>query len=135
MFRVLVADDNKNFLEIVAIMLAKVGYDVITAEDGVEAIDRFNGSCFDAVVTDLAMPGANGYDLARHIRETAKKITPAVICITGSIWNIDRSCFDIVLEKPISIKKLIEHLRDFESKRKAPDLPQISPLPASNISF
>ena len=118
MFRVLVADDNKDFLDIIAIMLVKVGYDVITAGDGVEAIDRFNGSCFDAIVTDLAMPGANGYELARHIHHTAGDVAPKVICITGSGWDVDRSCFDVVLEKPISIKKLIECLRDFESRKK-----------------
>jgi CheY-like chemotaxis protein len=118
MFRVLVADDNKDFLEIIAIMLAKVGYDVTTAGDGIEAIDRFNGSCFDAIVTDLAMPRANGYELAKHIHDTTRDVTPKVICITGSGWDVDRSCFDVVLEKPISIKKLIECLRGFESKKK-----------------
>jgi CheY-like chemotaxis protein len=118
MFKVLVADDNRNFLEIVETMLVKVGYDVVTAGDGAEAIDIFDGSRFDAIVTDLAMPRANGYELAKHIRDKTKDLTPVVICITGSGWDIDRSCFDIVLEKPISIKKLIEHLRDFESKRK-----------------
>jgi CheY-like chemotaxis protein len=40
-------------LEIVSSVLAEVGYDVITAEDGAEAINRFNESCFDVVVTDL----------------------------------------------------------------------------------
>jgi CheY-like chemotaxis protein len=118
MFRVLVADDNKNFLEIMATMLIKVGYDVVTAEDGVDAIDRFNGSCFDAIVTDLDMPRANGYQVARHVRDTIRDVAPAVICITGAGWDIDRSCFDTVMEKPISLKKLIECLRDFECKRK-----------------
>jgi CheY-like chemotaxis protein len=118
MFRVLVADDNKDFLDIIATMLSKVGYDVVTAGDGIEAIDRFNGSCFDAIVTDLAMPRANGYELARHIRDTKSDASPAVICITGSAWDIDRSCFDIVMEKPISIKKLIDCLRNFENRRK-----------------
>jgi CheY-like chemotaxis protein len=118
MFKVLIADDNKDFLEIMATMLTKVGYDVTTAGDGVEAIDRFNESCFDAIVTDLAMPRANGYELANHIHDTISEAAPTVICITGSDEDIDRSCFDIVLQKPISIKKLIECLRNFENKRK-----------------
>jgi len=122
MYRVLVADDNKDFLEIIETMLAKVGYDVVTAGDGVEAIDRFNGSCFDAIVTDLDMPRANGYQVAKHVRDTTSDAPPAVICITGAGWDIDRSCFDTVLVKPISLKKLIECLKTFEHKKNCLDI-------------
>lgn len=117
--RILFVDDNKEFLDIASLTLKKVGYDVVTADNGTEAINKFNESSFDAVVTDLVMPGTNGYELAMHIRKTAKSgAMPAIICITGSSCEINLSCFDFFLEKPFSIKKLVGYLEDFENKRR-----------------
>jgi len=116
--RILFVDDNKEYLGIISALLNKVGYDVLTAENGLEAINKFNESCFDAVVTDLIMPGANGYELAKYIRKTSGGDgVPAIICITGTSYDIDRRSFDVFLEKPFSIKKLITHLKDFENKK------------------
>lgn len=116
--RILFVDDNKEYLGVIASVLNKVGYDVVTAENGVDAINKFDESDFDAVVTDLIMPGANGYELASYIRKTAGNDSmPAIICITGTSYDIDRRSFDVFLQKPFSIKKLISHLRDFENKK------------------
>jgi CheY-like chemotaxis protein len=115
--KILFVDDNKEVVEILSSILTEVGYDVIIAGDGAEAINRFDESSFDIVVTDLAMPGADGYELAKYIRASERGLRPSIICITGSTLDIDRSCFDHILEKPFSIKKFIECLRDFESKK------------------
>ncbi|MBN1627830.1 MAG: response regulator [Deltaproteobacteria bacterium] len=116
--RILFVDDNKEYLGIISSVLNKVGYDVVTAENGIDAIDKFDESSFDAVVTDLIMPGANGYELAKYIRDTSGDDgTPAIICITGTSCDIDRRSFDVFLEKPFSIKKLIGYLKDFENKK------------------
>jgi CheY-like chemotaxis protein len=116
--KILFVDDNREFLEIVSSVLHKVGYDVITAENGIEAIGKYHESSFDAVVTDLVMPGANGYELVRHIRDTSMGAIPAVIGISGASCDINLNYFDIVLEKPFFLRKLIECLKDFEHKRK-----------------
>jgi len=116
--RILFVDDNKDVLETASSILNQLGYDVVTAVNGAEAIDRFNELSFDAVVTDLIMPGTNGFELVKHIRDTASGPIPAVIAMTGTAWNIDMTYFDLVLEKPFSMKKLIECLKDFENKRK-----------------
>ena len=115
--RILFADDNKEIRGIISSMLDKLGYDVVTADDGAEAIKKFNESSFDVVVTDLMMPGTNGYDLAKHIRKKANGAIPTVIGITGTAWDVDLSFFDIVLEKPFSIKKLIKCINDLENKQ------------------
>jgi len=118
MFRILVADDEERFLDGISRILIKAGYDVTTAGDGIEPMDRYNESCFDAVVTDLAMPRATGYELARHIHNKAKDTTPVLIGMTGMYMGMDRNCFDMVLDKPFSAVKLVEYLKDFEDKRK-----------------
>ena len=115
--RILFVDDNKEFLGVASPVLNKAGYDVVTAENGIEAINKFDESSFDAVVTDVVMPGANGYELVKHIRNTAGDTIPAVIGITGTTWGINLSCFDIVLQKPFSLRILIECLKAFENKK------------------
>jgi len=117
--RILFVDDNEDFLVSASPLLNKAGYDVVTAENGLEAIDKYNGASFDAVVTDVVMPGANGYELVQHIRNTTSGAVPTVIGITGTSWGINLNCFDIVLQKPFSIKILIECLKAFENKKKS----------------
>jgi len=116
--RILFVDDNRDFLEIASLALKKVGYDVVTAVDGIEAISKYNESSFDAIVTDIMIPSANGYELAKHIRDTANGPYPVIIGITGTSYHIDMSCFDIVLQKPFYLKKLIECLKDCGNNRK-----------------
>jgi len=85
---------------------------------GVDAINRLNESSFDAVVTDVIRAGINGDEVAKYTRETAGGAIPVVIGITGNSSAIDLKCFDIVLQKPLFLKNLIECLRDFENKRR-----------------
>lgn len=115
--RVLFVDDNRDFLEIAALALKKAGYDVTTAEDGSEAINKYNESPFDAVVTDVMIPNLNGHELARHIRNTANGSPPVIIGITGTSYEIDLNCFDVVLHKPFYLKKLIECLKDYPKNK------------------
>ena len=116
--RILFVDDNKEFLGIASPVLNKAGYDVVTAENGNEAINKFNESSFDAVITDVVMPTTNGYELARHIRNTAGGEAPVVIGISGSPCDINLSCFDLVLQKPFYLRNLIECLKTFEDGNK-----------------
>jgi CheY-like chemotaxis protein len=115
--RILFVDDNRDFLEIASLALNKVGYDVITAADGDDAINKYKESSFDVVVTDLMMPGVTGYELARHVRETSNGSKPIIIGISGTSNIIDTSCFDVILQKPFFLKKLIERIKDLESNR------------------
>jgi len=64
------------------------------------------------VVTDLMMPDTSGYELVRYIRDTSDGAMPVIIAITGTSWDVDKSCFDVVLEKPFPIKKLIAILKE-----------------------
>jgi CheY-like chemotaxis protein len=115
--RILFVDDNQEFIGVVSPILNQVGYDVVTANNGAEAIDSFRKLSFDAVVTDLMMPDISGYELVKHIRETSNGSMPIIIAITGTSWEVDTTHFDLVLEKPFSIKKLISCLKDFENMR------------------
>lgn len=59
-YNVLVVDDEEDIRSILTMSLRHAGYDVHTASDGLEAIDKMKQRRFDAVVTDYRMPGMNG---------------------------------------------------------------------------
>lgn len=103
MTKILVVDDDKNIRNLISLYLTTACYDVETAIDGEEGLKKFDGSSFDAVITDFVMPKFNGAEIAQHVRNTGRNIP--VICITGRSWDIDSSCFDIVINKPFSFEE------------------------------
>lgn len=68
--RVLLVDDSPFFRNLMAPLLRASGYDVLTAESADDALSmRDAGEAFDVIVSDIEMPGMNGFDLAREIKE------------------------------------------------------------------
>jgi len=129
--KILVVDDDKNIRKLVSYYLTTARYDVETAIDGEEGLKKFDGSSFDAVITDFVMPKFNGAEIAQHVRNTGRNIP--VICITGRSGDIDRSCFDIVINKPFSFEELNKGLK-FIIKGDESDLGSCKNIPA-NISI
>ena len=66
---VLVADDQRVIRNIVRFKLEHAGFTVVTAQDGTEAWDLLLAGDFGLVITDYSMPGMNGEDLCRRMRE------------------------------------------------------------------
>ena len=69
--KILVADDEASIRRILETRLKMVGYDVVVAEDGEEALELFNKTNPDLVVLDVMMPKMDGYGVTREIRRTS----------------------------------------------------------------
>ncbi len=110
MYNILVIDNEESILLMITMALAKFGFNVEIATDGLEGIEKFDEGRFDLVVTDIIMPGLNGNGVARHIRKSEKKYTP-VIAISGTPWRINVGDFDAVLTKPTSIQTLVDTVK------------------------
>ena len=81
--RILLVDDSISVRRFVGQMLEKANFDVITANDGAEALRRLAGTAVDAVITDLEMPRLNGYELIEDLRARAStRAVPAVVLTT-----------------------------------------------------
>ena len=78
---ILVVDDEAAYREVLAKILTKVGYRVITAADGNEALTLWEHSQFNLIISDVFMPNLNGYALAARIR--AKDPNVPIILISG----------------------------------------------------
>jgi ATP-dependent Lon protease len=109
--RILVVDDEPFVCEAVKMMLAFDGHDVLTATNAKEALEMFDKEKFDLVITDFAMPGMKGDELAAAIKARAPK--QPVVMITAYAEMLQSSGkplpgVDFVVSKPF----LLEHLRE-----------------------
>jgi chemosensory pili system protein ChpA (sensor histidine kinase/response regulator) len=81
--RVLLVDDSVSVRRFVAHMLEKGGFEVLTATDGAEALERLIDTTVDLVITDLEMPRVNGYELIENLRHrTSTQDVPVVVLTT-----------------------------------------------------
>ena len=69
MGKILVSDDDKNICELLRLYLEKRGYEVSIANDGTQAIAKFNAESPDMVLLDIMMPGLDGWQVCREIRK------------------------------------------------------------------
>ena len=112
MSRVLVIDDEEGITEVIQEALSLYGYDVKTACDGSEGIQKFKDQLFDVVITDIMMPNADGNSVVRYIRASSRRTTP-IIGMSGTPLLLNESDFDKVLFKPFPLKSLINAVRNF----------------------
>ncbi|HEY7139515.1 MAG TPA: Hpt domain-containing protein, partial [Methylomirabilota bacterium] len=80
--RVLLVDDSVSVRRFVAQMLEKGGFEVVTANDGAEALERLTDTTVDIVITDLEMPRVNGYELIEALRHRASTQGVPVVVLT-----------------------------------------------------
>ena len=106
--KILVADDEASIRRILETRLKMVGYDVVVAEDGEEAVEVFNKTNPDLVVLDVMMPKMDGYGVTREIRRTSDVpiiILTALGDVSERITGLELGADDYVI-KPFSPKEL-----------------------------
>ena len=67
--KILIVDDSASIRAVVAFTLQSAGHDVISAEDGEDALNKLDGKSVDLIITDLHMPILDGIGLIRRVRE------------------------------------------------------------------
>ena len=112
MSSVLVIDDEEGITEVIQEALSLHGYDVQTACDGSEGIQKFKDQLFDVVITDIMMPNADGNSVVGYIRASSRGTTP-IIGMSGTPLLLNDSDFDKVLFKPFPLQSLINAVRTF----------------------
>jgi two-component system chemotaxis sensor kinase CheA/two-component system sensor histidine kinase and response regulator WspE len=85
-----VVDDSLNTREIVKEVLEAYGYRVTTAEDGLKGWQKAVGGHFDAVLTDVEMPGLDGFALTARLRANAQYEATPIVIITSRATEVDK---------------------------------------------
>jgi len=110
--RILVVDDEAKLLKAVAVILRAEDYDVITAASGAEALINISRTIPDLIVSDIRMPGMDGYQLAKTLRQNARTDLIPIIFLTAKDERKDRlqslrSGVDAYLTKPFDPEELL----------------------------
>ena len=109
---ILCVDDESDMLTLLRLFLSARGFEVITALNAAEALDAIGEHCPDLIVTDCIMPGMNGLELCRELRDRAEtRDIPIVLCSGRDLSDADRSLFDRVVLKPAQLDALARVIR------------------------
>lgn len=110
MFNILVVEDNSDMRELFCTVLSDSGYQCIPAADGLEALEIMAQEYIDLIVADIMMPGMDGYELTKSIRES--KLDLPILMVTAKDQFDDmqkafHSGTDDYMIKPINVKELV----------------------------
>src|SRR5210317_1404133 len=117
---VLLVDDEEQFLQVLSERLTNRGLHVISVTSGEEAVALVENENFDAIVVDLAMPGIDGIETTKKIKEKRQDLE--IIILTGhatvkaGIEAMKLGAEDF-LEKPVDLNVLLERISEAKQKR------------------
>ena len=118
--RVLLVDDDEDFLEIMSERMKTRGMEVITATSAEDALERIEKDTFDAIVLDFMMPGMDGLQTLKEIK--AKRPELQIILLTGyatiekGVEAIKLGAMDVV-EKPADLEVLARKIQKAEARK------------------
>ena len=114
--RILLVDDEPDLVELVSYNLTRAGYKVASVPDGEEALDAIKRSAFDLIVLDLMLPGIQGTELCRIMRNNPKTASLPIIMLTAKgevsdkIHGLETGADDY-MTKPFSPQELIARVK------------------------
>lgn len=111
---VLVVDDSPTARQMTRTMLTEAGYDVVTADDGEDALKTFSRIQPDAVVLDVILPKKNGFQVCRHLKANPDYHAKVLMLTsksneTDQEWGL-RQGADEYLTKPFNADQLLDSL-------------------------
>ncbi|CAN5724641.1 N/A [soil metagenome] len=113
----LVIEDDRAARQMYALMLQQAGYQVLEAHNGLQAVEKAGDLLPDAIVTDLGLPGIDGYEVCRRLQADARTREIPVVAVTGryfsaaDIARAQREGCATVLIKPFVAEDLVTAVR------------------------
>jgi CheY-like chemotaxis protein len=118
--RVLIADDNEDAAETLAMLLRLEGHEVVVADGGEAAIRLAEEHRPEVALLDIGMPGVSGYEVARHIRARPDGAHVLLVAVTG--WGLEKdrdasraAGFDHHLVKPAQPVAVLQLLAQMQT--------------------
>jgi phosphate regulon transcriptional regulator PhoB len=114
--KILIVDDEPDIVELVSYNLKKEGFDLSSASDGEEALDKIRNGDFNLLVLDLMLPGIRGMELCRILRNDPKTEHLPIIMLTAKGEEVDRilgleTGADDYISKPFSPRELAARVK------------------------
>ena len=115
--KILVVDDEPNIVRSLTYVLNKEGYDVSTAEDGVQAMTMIRGSKPNLMILDVMMPNKSGYEVCQEVKSDAELRDIHVVMLTAKGRDSDREIelalgADEYITKPFSPMQVVSRVKE-----------------------
>ncbi len=129
--KILIVDDDANIAELISLYLMKECFDTCIAEDGEDALAKFDEFQPDLILLDLMLPGIDGYEVCREIRKTSRV---PVIMLSAKGETFDKVLglelgADDYMVKPFDSKELVARVRAVLRRQATSGLPEKIPTP------
>ena len=109
MFNVLVVEDERNIRKLIEIKLTNFGYNVVTAENGRDALDKLSENHLDILLVDAMMPVMDGFEFVKTVRQSGNNVPVIMVTARGSLADKSQG-FDVGVDdymvKPIEFDEL-----------------------------
>jgi signal transduction histidine kinase/CheY-like chemotaxis protein/CHASE3 domain sensor protein/HAMP domain-containing protein len=120
--RILIIEDNVDAAITLGEALRLQGHEVDVTHEGADGIERALSFQPDIILCDLGLPGLNGYDIARRLREEERLRSTRLVAVSGYAAEHDRARavaagFDRHLAKPLTVERLAATLRDLQEEQ------------------
>jgi len=114
--KILAVDDEKHIVRLIQVNLERQGYDVVTAFDGKEALQKVEAERPDLVVLDVMMPYMDGFEVLQNLKRNPSTRDIPVIMLTAKAQDADvfkglQSGVDLYLTKPFNPMELISFVK------------------------
>jgi len=128
--RILIIEDNQTNMELMVYLLTAFGYEMLTAQDGSEGVERAVRDRPDLIICDLQMPGFNGFQVAQELKGRAELQGIPLIAVTAYAMVGDRdkvlkAGFDGYLAKPIYPEMFVKQIEGFLNAAKRSGAPPV----------
>jgi DNA-binding response OmpR family regulator len=115
--KILIVEDNQLLLKVLETKLKKEGYEVISCENGKDAIDEIIYSSPDLIITDIMLPYSSGLEIVNFVKVTLKKSTPVMV-LSGigqekTVEEAFKLGADDYMTKPFSLSELSMRIKRF----------------------
>jgi CheY-like chemotaxis protein len=122
--RVVVVEDQDDSREMLQILLQEAGHKVFSAGDGLAAVSAIEREHPDVALVDIGLPGMNGYEIARKVRENSVLDDVILVAVTGYGMDSDvkaakEAGFDEHVRKPVDLRTIEEILSTRLARKKA----------------
>jgi len=116
--KVLIADDERDFVAFLSVALKREGFDVFTAFDGIEAKERIEENKPDIIILDLIMPHLNGWEVLKWVKEKEDKMSVIILSAKDDFDDIKNTYnlnADYYMTKPVNIRDIVKGIKTVSS--------------------
>jgi len=121
MAKILIVDDENTFITIAQVRLEASGYEVITAKDGEEGLEKAKSEKPDLIILDVMMPGKDGYQVCRLLKKDAKYEKIPIILFTDKAKDKfevvgSKVGANVTIRKPFELSNLLAMIEELLKK-------------------